>query len=68
MDGTLAKYKVGTREEAVAKYREYILGRPDLLACLCELKGKVLGCWCKYKPTTACHGDILVELVNEMCK
>ena len=50
-----------TQEEAVAKYREYILTRPDLLAALPELKGRVLGCWCKPLP---CHGDVLVELVE----
>ncbi|KKM65589.1 hypothetical protein LCGC14_1489730 [marine sediment metagenome] len=60
-DGTLAKYKVDSREEAVKKYREYILNSPQLLGCLHELKGKVLGCWCHPK---ACHGDILVELIK----
>ena len=57
-----AKYRVATREEAIEKYREYIKSRPDLLARLGELEGKTLGCWCKPK---SCHGDILVELINE---
>ena len=26
-----------------------------------ELKGKILGCWCR---PNKCHGDILVELAN----
>ncbi|OGT54325.1 MAG: hypothetical protein A3E01_15280 [Gammaproteobacteria bacterium RIFCSPHIGHO2_12_FULL_63_22] len=51
----------GAREEVIAKYREYILGRPDLLAALPELRGKRLGCWCAPK---ACHGDVLVELLR----
>ncbi|MGE5443685.1 MAG: DUF4326 domain-containing protein [Ignavibacteriales bacterium] len=51
-----------TREEAVEKYRNYILNRPDLLSRLDELKGKTLGCWCKPEP---CHGDVLVDLVRE---
>jgi hypothetical protein len=51
----------GTREENVAAYREYILGRPELLADLGELRGKTLGCWCAPK---ACHGDVLVELLE----
>lgn len=60
-DGTLAKYKVDTREEAVAKYREWIITQPKLMARLPELKGKVLGCWCK---PLGCHGDVLAELAN----
>ena len=56
-----ATYKVGSREEAVENYREYILAKPDLLARLSELKGKRLGCWCFPQK---CHGDVLVELCN----
>jgi hypothetical protein len=54
--------KDGTREEVIDKYREYILNKPELLAALPELKGKVLGCWCAPK---ACHGDVLIELIKE---
>ena len=55
----------GNREEVIKKYREWILKNDDLLNCLGELKGKVLGCYCKPLP---CHGDVLVELVDEvMC-
>ena len=65
--GTMARFIVATPEEAVEKYREYILGRPDLLARLGELFGEVLGCWCKTKnnPNAPCHGDVLVELIKE---
>lgn len=59
---TLAKFKVDTREEAIEKYREYILGRPDLIALLPTLKGKRLGCWCRPQ---RCHGDVLIELIDE---
>ncbi|MBX6396077.1 MAG: DUF4326 domain-containing protein [Alicyclobacillaceae bacterium] len=52
----------GTREECIAKYREYVMSRPDLLEALGELRGKTLGCWCKPNP---CHGDVLAELVRE---
>ena len=48
--------------EAVNKYREYILNKPELLADLHELKDKDLACWCKPEP---CHGDVLVELIGE---
>lgn len=67
-------FKVDSREEAVAKYREYILGKPELLACLHELKGKTLGCWragpggltVDDKPFR-CHGQVLIELIKEKC-
>ena len=52
----------GTREEVIEKYRNYILGRANLLERLAELVGKRLGCWCKPEP---CHGDVLVDLVRE---
>jgi len=61
----------GTREEVIEKYRQYLLynkkhGKdlPDneqLLKALPELKGRVLGCYCKPK---ACHGDILASLAE----
>ena len=51
----------GTRDQVIAKYRNYILNSPQLLAQLGELKGKTLGCWCSPK---ACHGDVLAELAN----
>lgn len=52
----------GTREEVVAKYREWIKDQPELLAALPELRGKVLACHCK---PLACHGDVLAELADE---
>jgi hypothetical protein len=62
-DGTLAQYKVDTREEAIEWYREWILTQPELLASLHELHGKTLGCWCHPLP---CHGDVLVELIEQL--
>lgn len=55
--------KDGTREEVIDKYEEWIKTQPDLLKNLPELKDKILGCWCAPK---ACHGDILIKLVNEL--
>jgi len=63
LDGTLAKFKVDTREEAIERYAEYIQTRPDLLLALRELKGKILGCWCAPK---ACHGQVLANLANAL--
>lgn len=63
---TLAKHIVGSRGEAVEAYREWITNGDGkhLMNDLHELKGKVLGCWCK---PLSCHGDILAELVAEHC-
>ena len=54
--------KDGTREEVVQKYEAWIRQQPHLLSALSELKGKTLACWCAPK---ACHGDVLVKLVEE---
>ena len=51
----------GTREEVIAKYKDYILNSKELLKAIPELKGKVLGCYCK---PLACHGDVLMELLE----
>jgi hypothetical protein len=50
-----------SRVAAIAQYREWLLQQPDLLEQLEELRGKRLGCWCK---PLACHGDVLVELLE----
>jgi hypothetical protein len=51
----------GSREEVVASYRAYLLGRPDLLALLPELRGRRLGCWCAPEP---CHAAVIAELAD----
>lgn len=61
--GTKAQFVVATREEAIEKYREWLMKQPHLLASLNELRGKTLGCFCKPK---SCHGDVLVELIETM--
>lgn len=53
----------GTREQVIEKYHRWIITQPELLAALPELKGRVLGCWCKPK---ACHGDVLAELADAL--
>jgi len=60
--GTLAQFKVNGIQEAIDKYEKWLLNNPELLKDLPELKGKVLGCWCK--PFHACHGDVLAKLAN----
>jgi Domain of unknown function (DUF4326) len=49
----------GTREQVIAKYAAWIVTQPQLTARLGELRGKVLGCWCKPLP---CHGDVLAAM------
>lgn len=55
--------KDGNRDEVIIKYEEYIRSSTELLRDLPELKDKILGCWCA---PLACHGDILVKLLNEL--
>lgn len=54
------------RELCIQMYEQYIRLRlhqePDLYLQLLALKGKRLGCFCKPK---ACHGDILIKLIQE---
>ena len=59
---TLAKEIVDSKEEALSKYREYVLGNQELMYSLHELEGKILGCFCKPEK---CHGDILLELLSK---
>jgi len=55
------------RKCVLEKYEAYVRSRPDLMAQLHTLKGKTLGCWCKDKhgKGKACHGDVLVKLIEE---
>ena len=58
---SLAKYIVKTRKEAVELHRYWVLGQPDLMADLGELKGKILGCFCLPKE---CHAEFLAQLAD----
>jgi hypothetical protein len=51
------------RSAAVDAYRLWFSSQKDLLAALPELRGKVLGCWCK---PAACHGDVLAEFADTL--
>ncbi len=57
------------KRECLERYREWLLGKPELLARLPELRGKVLGCFCceydgisEAKPL--CHAVVLAELAD----
>lgn len=70
--GTLAVLELQSREECVIAYRKWLKGedyhdveperRQWILNNLHLLKDKVLGCYCK---PLACHGDVLLELINQ---
>lgn len=45
------------------KIRDQLRHSAKLRAQLLSLDGKRLGCWCKPK---ACHGDVLVKLIEEL--
>ena len=56
-----AEGKHGNRDEVCNRFAEYLESRPDLLAQIPSLRGKLLVCWCK---PLRCHGDRLAELAN----
>lgn len=62
--GTKAQWVVGSVEEAIQKYVEWLAEQEDLLKQIHELEGKILGCWCKIKGDEPCHGDVLAQLAN----
>lgn len=53
------------RDQVLILYKNYIKEKlennPELIKSLLELESKNLGCWCHPE---ACHGNILVELIN----
>lgn len=55
-----------TREESIKKFKEKFYEKlkndPEFKQAVKQLKGKVLGGWCKPK---ACHGDVIVEYLEE---
>jgi len=55
------------RDNCLSLYKDHILADNSLLADITELKGKELGCWCDV-PKEKCHGNILIEILNELPK
>lgn len=53
----------GTRQEAIAKYRDYMYSDRTYLAQLKALKDKTLCCFCK---PLACHGDVIKEYLDSL--
>lgn len=48
-------------ENALVQYKQHLLLSSALISALPELKGQILGCWCKPGP---CHGDILIQFYH----
>lgn len=53
--------KDGTRQEVIAKYKDYFYSNPLLQQQVLALKGKTLCCFCK---PLACHGDVIVDYLE----
>lgn len=51
-------------ERAIERYRKWLMAPAQawLRKRLPELRGAVLGCWCR---PLACHGDVLAELADK---
>lgn len=51
----------GGRLAVIEKFEDWIVQQEDLMAEIHQLKGKVLGCYCK---PLKCHGDVLARLAD----
>jgi hypothetical protein len=57
-------YPAMERAEAVERYERWLLEeRPDLVAQLPALRGRLLACYCPLDEP--CHGDVLARWANE---
>lgn len=61
-NGTLAKFKVGSRKEAVNAFREHLEIDEQLQKDVEELRDKTIACICK--ENELCHGDIIIEFLH----
>jgi len=48
------------RDRVIRLYRAHVIAS-GLINDVHELRGKILGCWCKPKK---CHGDVLIDILN----
>jgi len=59
--------KDGNRREVIAKFGEYFFNRimndRKFHLAVLDLKGKILGCWCKPQD---CHGDVIVAYLEKI--
>lgn len=59
------------RSEAIGRYWEWLIERPELMALVPALQGKRIGCWCAprgglfgHDYPFVCHGQILAALAD----
>lgn len=64
-------FRADTPGGSLERYRQHLLSRPDLLALLPALRGRVLGCWCcsdHAEPgplaEQVCHAQVIAELAD----
>jgi hypothetical protein len=67
----LAEFIVESRDEAIRRFREYLLANEALMAQIMELDGKTLGCWCiddsNHPPYPyICHGQVILEILTNL--
>jgi hypothetical protein len=65
LPASAAKYRVGTRAEAIACFEANLRRKSTekLKAFLKPLVGEVLGCFCDPLP---CHGHVYIKLIKEL--
>lgn len=66
-ENTLALYKTNSRKESIEKFKEYFYSNKELQeSCGKELRGKRIACVCKRNES--CHGDIIVDFLENSPK
>ena len=60
-DGTLAKFKVDTKKEAIENFKKYLETDKEFQKEVEKLRGKTLACWCK---DNNCHVQVMVDWLN----
>ena len=51
----------GDGAEVIARYKQHLYSRPDLMALARSLRGRRLGCWCAPDP---CHADVIAVVAD----
>jgi hypothetical protein len=66
-EGTLAEFCV-PKDEVLPRYEAWLKQQPELMESLHELRGKVLGCFCRpakgFQGKVMCHAQILAAMVD----